>query len=113
MLSGLRKMVSGNVNTPATVRASGKTPILSKSASKRKFDSYDGLSAKAKYVMTCFTMENKENWPKGLETQFLCIGQLLKKKYLGLGFDTCLCFDRKEITSNLPQKELTFTPMKM
>lgn len=48
MLSGLRKMVSGNVNTPATVRESGKTPILSKSASKRKFDSYDGLSAKAK-----------------------------------------------------------------
>ncbi|XP_026315019.1 rho GTPase-activating protein 11A-like isoform X2 [Hyposmocoma kahamanoa] len=67
MLSGLRKMVSGNVNTPATVRESGKTPILSKSASKRKFDSYDGLSAKAK----------------------------------------------KEITNNLPQKELTFTPIKM
>ncbi|XP_063539328.1 uncharacterized protein LOC134748461 isoform X1 [Cydia strobilella] len=67
MLSGLRKMVSGGVNTPATVCESGKTPILSKSASKRKFDSYEGLSAKTK----------------------------------------------KEIKKNLPQKELTFTPIKM
>ncbi|KAG6455445.1 hypothetical protein O3G_MSEX009229 [Manduca sexta] len=67
MLSGLRKMVSGNVNTPATVRENGKTPILSKSASKRKYESYEGLSAKV----------------------------------------------RKEITKGLPQKELSFTPMKM
>ncbi|KAJ2953395.1 hypothetical protein O0L34_g985 [Tuta absoluta] len=67
MLSGLRKMVSGNVNTPATVRESGATPVLCKSASKRKFDSYDGLSAKLK----------------------------------------------KEITNSLPQKDLSFTPMKV
>ncbi|XP_049877973.1 rho GTPase-activating protein gacU-like [Pectinophora gossypiella] len=67
MLSGLRKMVSGNVNTPATVRENGTTPVLSKSASKRKFDSYDGLSAKTK----------------------------------------------KEITNSLPQKDLSFTPMKV
>ncbi|XP_073950298.1 uncharacterized protein isoform X2 [Choristoneura fumiferana] len=67
MLSGLRKMVSGGVNTPATVCEHGKTPILSKSASKRKFDSYDGLSAKTK----------------------------------------------KDIKKTLPQKELSFTPIKM
>ncbi|CAK1583758.1 unnamed protein product [Parnassius mnemosyne] len=67
MLSGLRKMVSGNANTPATVPENGKTPILSKSASKRKLDGYEGLSAKIK----------------------------------------------KEVTKNLPQKELSFTPMKM
>ncbi|XP_072929788.1 uncharacterized protein [Epargyreus clarus] len=67
MLSGLRKMVSGNVNTPATVRENAKTPVLSKSAAKRKFDSYEGLSTKTK----------------------------------------------KEITKGLPQKELSFTPMKM
>ncbi|KAI5630999.1 rhoGAP domain-containing protein [Phthorimaea operculella] len=76
MLSGLRKMVSGNVNTPATVREHAHahahthahaTPVLCKSASKRKFDSYDGLSAKVK----------------------------------------------KEITDSLPQKDLSFTPMKV
>ncbi|XP_063831096.1 uncharacterized protein LOC135080382 [Ostrinia nubilalis] len=67
VLSGLRKMVSGSVNTPATVRETAKTPVLSKSAAKRKFDSYEGLSTKAK----------------------------------------------KEITQGLPQKELSFTPMKM
>ncbi|XP_022818026.1 rho GTPase-activating protein 11A-like [Spodoptera litura] len=67
VLSGLRKMVSGSVNTPATVNENGKTPVLSKSAAKRKFDSYEGLSAKTK----------------------------------------------KDITKNLPQKELSFTPMKM
>ncbi|XP_053613362.1 uncharacterized protein LOC128676928 [Plodia interpunctella] len=67
VLSGLRKMVSGSVNTPATVRESTKTPILSKSAAKRKFDTYEGFSAKM----------------------------------------------RKEIKQNLPQKELSFTPMKM
>lgn len=67
MLSGLRKMVSGSVNTPATVRENNKTPVLSKSAAKRKFDTQEGLSAKTK----------------------------------------------KEITKNLAQKELTFTPMKM
>ncbi|XP_041969828.1 uncharacterized protein LOC121726507 [Aricia agestis] len=66
MLSGLRKMVSGNVNTPATVLENRKTPVLSKSAAKRKFD-YDGLSTKAK----------------------------------------------KEIKQSLPQKELSFTPMKI
>lgn len=48
VLSGLRKMVSGSVNTPATVRENTKTPVLSKSAAKRKFDSYEGLSSKAK-----------------------------------------------------------------
>lgn len=48
MLSGLRKMVSGNVTTPAPVRENSKTPVLSKSASKRKFDSYEGLSVKRK-----------------------------------------------------------------
>lgn len=48
VLSGLRKMVSGSVNTPATVNENGKTPVLSKSAAKRKFDSYEGLSAKTK-----------------------------------------------------------------
>lgn len=47
VLNGLRKMVSSSVNTPATVRE-GKTPVLSKSAAKRKFDSYEGLSAKTK-----------------------------------------------------------------
>ncbi|RVE41487.1 hypothetical protein evm_013874 [Chilo suppressalis] len=67
VLSGLRKMVSGTVNTPATVRENTKTPVLSKSAAKRKFDSYEGLSAKTK----------------------------------------------KEITQGLPQKELSFTPLKM
>ncbi|CAG4957446.1 unnamed protein product [Colias eurytheme] len=71
MLSGLRKMVSGNVNTPATVReydkTHDKTPVLSKSAAKRKFDTAEGLSVKTK----------------------------------------------KEIKSGLPQKELSFTPMKM
>lgn len=41
-------MVSGSVNTPATVNENGKTPVLSKSAAKRKFDSYEGLSAKTK-----------------------------------------------------------------
>ncbi|XP_075982984.1 uncharacterized protein LOC142981163 [Anticarsia gemmatalis] len=67
VLNGLRKMVSGSVNTPATVNENGKTPILSKSAAKRKFDTYEGLSAKT----------------------------------------------RKEITKVLPQKEFSFTPMKM
>ncbi|XP_050674965.1 uncharacterized protein LOC126972332 [Leptidea sinapis] len=67
MLSGLRKMVSGNVNTPATVREHDKTPILSKSAAKRKFDNHGGLSVKTK----------------------------------------------KEIISALPQKELSFTPVKL
>ncbi|XP_034834059.1 uncharacterized protein [Maniola hyperantus] len=67
MLNGLRKMVSGNPTTPAPVRDNGKTPVLSKSAAKRKFNSYEGLSAKTK----------------------------------------------KEITKGLPQKELSFTPMKM
>ncbi|KAM3960472.1 uncharacterized protein ACR2FA_005379 [Aphomia sociella] len=67
VLSGLRKMVSGGVNTPATVRENTKTPVLSKSAAKRKFDAYEGFSAKTK----------------------------------------------KEVTKGLPQKELTFTPMKM
>ncbi|KAJ8714119.1 hypothetical protein PYW08_007739 [Mythimna loreyi] len=67
VLNGLRKMVSGSVNTPATVNENGKTPILSKSAAKRKFDTHEGLSAKTK----------------------------------------------KEITKGLPQKELSFTPMKM
>lgn len=67
VLNGLRKMVSGSVNTPATVNENGKTPILSKSAAKRKFDTYEGLSAKT----------------------------------------------RKEIAKTLPQKELSFTPMKM
>ncbi|CAH2045166.1 unnamed protein product, partial [Iphiclides podalirius] len=67
MLSGLRKMVSGNTNTPATVPENGKTPIISKSASKRKLEGYEGLSAKIK----------------------------------------------KEVTKNLPQRELSFTPMKM
>ncbi|XP_060805132.1 rho GTPase-activating protein 11A [Amyelois transitella] len=67
VLSGLRKIVSGSVNTPATVRETTKTPVLSKSAAKRKFDTYEGFSAKM----------------------------------------------RKEIKQNLPQKELSFTPMKM
>ncbi|XP_026743258.1 uncharacterized protein LOC113504939 [Trichoplusia ni] len=67
VLNGLRKMVSGSVNTPATVNENGKTPVLSKSAAKRKFDTYEGLSTKTK----------------------------------------------KEITKGLPQKELSFTPMKM
>ncbi|XP_026494330.2 uncharacterized protein LOC113399414 [Vanessa tameamea] len=67
MLSGLRKMVSGNVTTPALVMENGKTPVLSKSAAKRKFDNYEGLSVKIK----------------------------------------------KEIRKELPQKELSFTPMKM
>ncbi|CAG9565573.1 unnamed protein product [Danaus chrysippus] len=67
MLSGLRKMVSGNVTTPAPVRENSKTPVLSKSAAKRKFDSYEGLSVKRK----------------------------------------------KDITNKLPQKELSFTPIKM
>ncbi|KAJ8723830.1 hypothetical protein PYW07_007810 [Mythimna separata] len=67
VLNGLRKMVSGSVNTPATVNENGKTPVLSKSAAKRKFDTHEGLSAKTK----------------------------------------------KEITKGLPQKELSFTPMKM
>ncbi|XP_026760650.2 uncharacterized protein LOC113519685 [Galleria mellonella] len=67
VLSGLRKMVSGGVNTPATVRENTKTPVLSKSAAKRKFDAYEGFSAKTK----------------------------------------------KEVTKGLPQKELTFTPVKM
>ncbi|CAG9789400.1 unnamed protein product [Diatraea saccharalis] len=67
VLSGLRKMVSGTVNTPATVREHTKTPVLSKSAAKRKFDSYEGLSAKTK----------------------------------------------KDIAQGLPQKELSFTPLKM
>ncbi|CAB3249310.1 unnamed protein product [Arctia plantaginis] len=67
VLNGLRKMVSGSVNTPATVNENGKTPILSKSAAKRKFDTYEGFSAKT----------------------------------------------RKEITKGLPQKELSFTPMKI
>ncbi|KAG7297865.1 hypothetical protein JYU34_018617 [Plutella xylostella] len=67
VLNGLRKMVSSSVNTPATVRENGKTPVLSKSAAKRKFDSYEGLSAKTK----------------------------------------------KDIKKNLPQKELSFTPMKL
>ncbi|XP_022116576.2 uncharacterized protein LOC110994319 [Pieris rapae] len=67
MLNGLRKMVSGNVNTPATVKEYDKTPVLNKSTSKRKFDTTEGLSAKIK----------------------------------------------KEIKSGLPQKELSFTPMKM
>ncbi|XP_052743959.1 uncharacterized protein LOC112044372 [Bicyclus anynana] len=67
MLNGLRKMVSGNPTTPGPVRENGKTPVLSKSAAKRKFESNEGLSAKTK----------------------------------------------KEITKGLPQKELSFTPMKM
>ncbi|CAK1550470.1 unnamed protein product [Leptosia nina] len=67
MLNGLRKMVSGNVNTPATVKECDRTPFLNKSAAKRKFDTCEGLSAKIK----------------------------------------------KEIQSGLPQKELSFTPMKM
>ncbi|CAH2094697.1 unnamed protein product [Euphydryas editha] len=68
MFSGLRKMVSGNVTTPALVLENGKTPVLSKSAAKRKFDNnYEGLSVKTK----------------------------------------------KEIRKDLPQKELSFTPMKM
>ncbi|XP_050353808.1 uncharacterized protein LOC126775764 [Nymphalis io] len=68
MLSGLRKMVSGNVATPALVMENGKTPVLSKSAAKRKFDNnYEGLSVKVK----------------------------------------------KEIRKDLPQKELSFTPMKI
>lgn len=48
MLSGLRKMVSGSANTPATVPENGKTPVISKSASKRKLEGYEGLSAKIK-----------------------------------------------------------------
>ena len=48
VLNGLRKMVSGSVNTPATVNENGKTPILSKSAAKRKYDTHEGLSAKTK-----------------------------------------------------------------
>lgn len=52
MISGLRKMVSSSVHTPATVRESGKTPILSKSASKRKCDNYEGLSAKTRKDIT-------------------------------------------------------------
>lgn len=48
MLSGLRKMVSGNVNTPAPVMENVKTPVISKSAAKRKFDTYEGLSVKTK-----------------------------------------------------------------
>lgn len=48
MLNGLRKMVSGSVNTPATVKEYDKTPVLNKSASKRKFDTCEGLSAKLK-----------------------------------------------------------------
>ncbi|XP_039757952.1 uncharacterized protein LOC120632213 [Pararge aegeria] len=67
MLNGLRKMVSGNPTTPAPVRDNGKTPVLSKSAAKRKLESYEGLSVKTK----------------------------------------------KAITKGLPQKELSFTPMKM
>ncbi|KAJ0173554.1 hypothetical protein K1T71_010703 [Dendrolimus kikuchii] len=67
VLNGLRKMVSGSVNTPATVRENGRTPVLSKSAAKRKIDNHEGLSAKTK----------------------------------------------KEIANGLPQKELSFTPMKM
>lgn len=49
MFNGLRKMVSGNVTTPALVPENGKTPVLSKSAAKRKFDNnYEGLSVKTK-----------------------------------------------------------------
>lgn len=68
MFNGLRKIVSGNVTTPALVPENGKTPVLSKSAAKRKFDNnYEGLSVKTK----------------------------------------------KGIREDLPQKELSFTPMKM
>ncbi|KPJ18268.1 Rho GTPase-activating protein 11A [Papilio machaon] len=67
MLSGLRKMVSGSANTPATVPEHSKTPVISKSAAKRKMEGYEGLSAKIK----------------------------------------------KEVKKNLPQRELSFTPMKM
>lgn len=52
VLNGLRKMVSGSVNTPATVRENGKTPVMSKSAPKRKIDNYEGLSAKTKKEIT-------------------------------------------------------------
>ncbi|KAL4717933.1 hypothetical protein ACJJTC_001351 [Scirpophaga incertulas] len=60
-----KKRRSGSFNP--TVREVSRTPILSKSAAKRKFDGYEGLSAKVK----------------------------------------------KDITQGLPQKELSFTPMKM